>query len=437
MTISTTASTTTLLGNGVTTQFVFSFIYNSAGDIQVIYTDTNGTQTVLTTAQYNLFLNAAQPGSIWGIGGIVTYPTSGPAIPNGSSITITRTVPLTQDTSISNQGDFSPQVIEAALDTLCQEIQQVSARTGQLRGVWATNVQYNYGDIVVDGANGNNTGNYYMCIIANTSTVWATNLASGDWTLVLNVQAISGAAGGDLSGSYPNPTVAKINGSSLGSTSPTAGNILIGSGTQWVTATVSGDVTLSNAGVVTIANNSVTPEKINSSAVTTTKIADSNVTLAKISNASANSKILGSNATGSGVSYSELTLGPNLSISGSIINSSGGVFTHSFNSSAQTITSAGTLTLAHGLGSIPKFVTTFLTCTTNDSNFTAGKILCLYNISSAVGASSQGAAIVVDATNLTLQFSSNSSVYSVPNFSGGTNANLTNTSWTASFSAYS
>lgn len=62
----------------------------------------------------------------------------------------------------------------------------------------------------------------------------------------------TGPASGDLSGTYPGPTVARINGNSLGSTVPTAGNILVGSGTQWVSRTVSGDATLSATGVVTV-----------------------------------------------------------------------------------------------------------------------------------------------------------------------------------------
>lgn len=63
---------------------------------------------------------------------------------------------------------------------------------------------------------------------------------------------------------------------------------------------------------------------IAANAVTTTKIANSNVTLAKIANASASSKLIGSGASGSGVPYVEITLGTNLSMSGTTLNATGG-----------------------------------------------------------------------------------------------------------------
>jgi len=58
--------------------------------------------------------------------------------------------------------------------------------------------------------------------------------------------------------------------------------------------------------------------------IVTNHITDANVTLAKIANAAANSKLVGSGAAGSGNPYAEITLGTNLSMSGTTLNAGGG-----------------------------------------------------------------------------------------------------------------
>lgn len=187
MTISTQASEATFLGNGSNTLFTFSFVADQASDIEVIYTNASGVVSLLNPSVYTLVINAPPLGGLWGIGGSVTYPISGTPIQSGTSLTIRRAVPLTQEVTISNQGPFYPQVVEQALDILELQIQQIADRTGKYRGVWQTNTQYYYGDTVQDGVNGNNTGSIYLCTITNLSGIWANDLAAGDWVFALGI----------------------------------------------------------------------------------------------------------------------------------------------------------------------------------------------------------------------------------------------------------
>ena len=62
------------------------------------------------------------------------------------------------------------------------------------------------------------------------------------------------------------------------------GKILIGNGTTAAMQSLGTDVTMTNTGAVTIANNAITAVKINADAVTTAKILDGNVTAAKLAN---------------------------------------------------------------------------------------------------------------------------------------------------------
>lgn len=69
-------------------------------------------------------------------------------------------------------------------------------------------------------------------------------------------------------------TVGKINGVALGTTTATAGNLLVGSGTAWVSVAVSGDATLSSAGALTLASTAVSANSYGSASSVATFTVD-------------------------------------------------------------------------------------------------------------------------------------------------------------------
>lgn len=130
MTITSTANRITVAGNGSITSFAFDFVGVSPPHIQVTFTDANGNSSVVPANDVSIVLNPPGQGQIWGIGGTVTYPLTGSPIALGTSLTIERILPLTQTTTLANQGAFFPQAVEQALDTVVMEMQQVGAEIG-------------------------------------------------------------------------------------------------------------------------------------------------------------------------------------------------------------------------------------------------------------------------------------------------------------------
>ena len=125
MTISNQASQVTVEGNGVTTAFTFQFLIPSADDLVVQVTDGTVDPTVTTDLLSSQF-------SVTGIndpnGGVVTYPLSGSPISAGFFLSISRILPIVQERSIRNQGNFYPAVVEAGLDYLTMVCQQLQAQ---------------------------------------------------------------------------------------------------------------------------------------------------------------------------------------------------------------------------------------------------------------------------------------------------------------------
>jgi hypothetical protein len=124
MTVQTTTNKAgPFIGNNAVTQFSTGFRVDGANDLQVIYTDGMGVETILNPAVYSVSGFGADAGIT------VTYPLSGgSAMGPQERLTLLRTVANTQSTSITNQGGFYPKVIENALDRVVYQCQQLAEK---------------------------------------------------------------------------------------------------------------------------------------------------------------------------------------------------------------------------------------------------------------------------------------------------------------------
>jgi len=99
------------------------------------------------------------------------------------------------------------------------------------------------------GVNGTNNGLEYKAFVGS-----GINITHGANTVNFTVTGAppTGAASGDLSGTYPGPVVSKIQGDDVSATNPTANQFLVFDGTSYNPVSMSGDATMSATGAVTL-----------------------------------------------------------------------------------------------------------------------------------------------------------------------------------------
>lgn len=131
MTVSSESNKVTYSANGATTDWTFSFPGVASGDLSVTITDSDGVETVLNSSLYEVTLNAPISPNPTGIGGSIEYPLSGSPLATGNQLTILRTIPLTQPTSLANQTTLYQPTIEQAFDNLLMQIQQINELLGR------------------------------------------------------------------------------------------------------------------------------------------------------------------------------------------------------------------------------------------------------------------------------------------------------------------
>jgi hypothetical protein len=107
-----------------------------------------------------------------------------------------------------------------------------------------------------------------------------------------------------------------------------------------------------------------------------------------------------------------------------------------FTSANQTITAAGSLTIAHGLGAMPTLVQVRLKNTTAELGYSIGDEVVVNPHNTDANSNSQGVSIVPDATNLNIRYGSSSTTFILIRKDTGTGANITNANWSAIFYAW-
>lgn len=99
-----------------------------------------------------------------------------------------------------------------------------------------------------------------------------------------------------------------------------------------------------------------------------------------------------------------------------------------FESTQQTVTSGGALTLAHSLGASPKLYQAYLICTSAEAGYSVNDEVAV-NPSIQDSGSDRGLSMVPDATNINVRFGSSSSALNIIRKDTGVRFGITNTSW--------
>lgn len=114
--------------------------------------------------------------------------------------------------------------------------------------VFTTDAQGRISSVTNTAISGLSTSNFSSANISQ----WTNN--SGYITSSGTATNFSGSLTGDVSGTQTTTSVDKIKGATLGTTTATNANLLIANGTSWVSQAMSGDATITNAGVLSLKN---------------------------------------------------------------------------------------------------------------------------------------------------------------------------------------
>lgn len=359
-------------GNGVTTSFAFNFKTNAKEDLLVVKLALGVETDLVLDSDYSVTLNSNQEDSP---GGSITYPISGSPLATGESLTVISDLAISQNADLPNLGAFYPTVIEDALDRAIMLIGQLNEALSR-----AIVLQPSTSGVAVElptpaagqAIGWNSTGN----ALANITSPGALTVTSLGNSLV---NAANAAAARTILGSTAVGDALFI------AASAAAGRTAISA----AAAGANTDITSLSAPALGAATATTQAAADNTTKVATTAMVQS--AIATIPSAP---------------------------------------ITKSYTSTDQTITSAGALTLAHGMAAVPALVQAFLVCQTGELGYTAGDVLAVSCDGDSSNTRSSGTSLVLDATNINVRFGSTaSSVFAIPHKTTGATSATTNGNW--------